>query len=154
MKFQGPKGNRYRDNYFSITMPQVAKTEEQCQLDIKISKAKSLLKHLEAQQRSLRLRNKADRERQRRQENLTKLDQNIDKDYQALLGRDIILIDPQAKDSINAASSSASSSSQPPMAHTVPPNPKSTQMVSSSTTINQAGIYEGESAEAKRRKVE
>ena len=62
-------------------MPQVAKTKEQCQLDMKIQKAKSLLKHLEAQQRSLRLRNKADRERQRRQDNLTKLDKNIDLDH-------------------------------------------------------------------------
>ena len=66
-------------------MPQVSKTQEQLILEQKIAKAKSLLKHLEAQVLSLRLRNKADRERDRRQDKLNKLDQSIDEDYEALI---------------------------------------------------------------------
>ena len=131
-------------------MPQVAKTLEQCQLDNKIQKAKSLLKHLEAQQRSLRLRNKADRERERRQDKLSKLDKNIDEDYLGLLGHNVnadsvpSLIRSKVASRCDGSASASSSSI----------NPKSTPSVVSNDTTSHAHSNVDSLTDAKRRKVE
>ena len=58
-------------------MPQIARTPEQLALDSKIQKCKQLLRHLLNSQKSLRLKQKAERERARRASKLNTLDETI-----------------------------------------------------------------------------
>ena len=67
-------------------MPQVARTAEQIAVDAKIQKCKQLLRHLINSQKSLRLKQKAERERERRASKLTSLDETIAVTYGQLAG--------------------------------------------------------------------
>ena len=73
-------------------MPQVAKESAQLALETRISKCKQLLRHLNASLKSMRARNKADRERQRPQNKLNALNDDIQEAYGNLAG-DISTID-------------------------------------------------------------
>ena len=55
----------FHENY--IKMPQVRKSSEQILLENRINKTRRLMSHMLSQLRSLRARNKAQRERERRQ---------------------------------------------------------------------------------------
>ena len=65
-------------------MPKVARSPEQLVLDAKIQKCKQLLRHLLNSQKSLRLKQKAERERDRRAGKLNNLDETIAATYGAL----------------------------------------------------------------------
>ena len=65
-------------------MPQVAKAANQVALENRISKCKQLLRHLNSSLKSMRARNKAERERNRREEKMKSLDRNIQAAYGGL----------------------------------------------------------------------
>ena len=65
-------------------MPQVAKTEEQRVLESRISRTRTMLANMQGQLRSLRSRNKAARERERRQNNVSSKKQKADQSFDDL----------------------------------------------------------------------
>ena len=67
-------------------MPQVRKSPEQVLLENRINKTRKLLSHMASQLRSLRARNKATRERERRQRKVDKESSHVEESFNSLMG--------------------------------------------------------------------